>query len=83
MENRCAVPSAHTALGSGFVLTGESFYHIGNCSLPLRLVSEVFILETDSLVTKKTIKFLSSLGAEFFCFMKNISGELLNIWVIA
>lgn len=44
---------ADIALSSGFVLTRESFYHIGNCSFLLCLVSEVFILETDSLVTKK------------------------------
>lgn len=51
--------SKHTQhLALGLCSLGESFYPTGNCSFPLCLVSEVFILETDSLVTKKkTIRF--------------------------
>lgn len=46
---------SHWVLSTECVCSGKSFHCIGNYSFPYCSVSEMFILETDTLVTKKTI----------------------------
>ena len=84
--SRCTAQS-RWVLNTECVCSGKSFHCIGNYSFPYCSVSEMFILETDTLVTKKTI---SDHVSEFplrdlnsYVWWKNIFDELLNILMIA